>query len=198
MFRRGVFLFALLFVFSSPAHAKIAKIVIEKRELFANGYEFPITGAYEKLVGKAYGEVDSKNPLNHIIVNLGKAPRNQNGKVEYSVDIFILKPVDMRRGNGTIFYEVLNRGNKGMRFNAGASRSNDPSTLEDAGDGFLMRQGYTLVWSAWQGDILPGNGRMTADFPVAKNPDGRPIRRWIRTEFVFQKPSFSVPLSFDR
>lgn len=198
MFWGSAFLFALLFVLPTVAQAKITKIVIEKREPFAAGHEFPITGAYERLVGKAYGEVDPKDPLNKVIVNLDKAPRNPNGKVEYGVEFYLLKPMDMRRGNGTIFYEVLNRGNKGMRFNTGAARSNDPTTLDHAGDGFLMRQGYTLVWSAWQGDILPGNNRMTADFPVAKNPDGRPIRRWIRTELVFQKPSFSVPLSFDR
>jgi len=188
----------IIFIFSSVAHARITRIAIEKREPFANGHEFPITGAYERLIGKAYGEVDPKHPLNKVIVNLEKAPRNANGNVEYAVDLFILKPVNMSRGNNTIFYDVLNRGNKAMRFNAGATRSNDPSELEHAGDGFLMRQGYTMVWSGWQGDILPGNDRMTTAFPVAKNPDGKPIRRWIRTEFVFQKASFSVPLSFDR
>ena len=183
---------------SSVADAKITKIVIEKREVFANGHEFPVTGAYEKLLGKAYGEVDPKHPLNKAIVNLDNAPRNANGNVEYRVDLFILKPLDMRRGNETIFYDVLNRGNKAMRFNVGAARSNDLSALEHAGDGFLMRQGYTLIWSGWQGDTLPGNERMTAEFPVAKNRDGSPVRRWIRTELVFQKASFSVPVSFDR
>ncbi|MBI1994792.1 MAG: hypothetical protein HYS67_10410 [Deltaproteobacteria bacterium] len=66
----------------------ITKIVIEKREPFANGHEFPVTGAYEKLVGRAYGEVNPKKPLNKILVNLDKAPRNQNGRVEYWTDIF--------------------------------------------------------------------------------------------------------------
>ncbi|HEY1270298.1 MAG TPA: hypothetical protein VGH16_23775, partial [Candidatus Binatia bacterium] len=154
---------------SAPVHAKITKIVIDKREPFAGGYEFPVTGAYEKITGKAYGEVDPKNALNKTIVNIDKAPRNAHGNVEYWVEISILKPVDMRRGNGTIFYDTLNRGNKAMRFNAGAARSNDPTTIEHAGDGFLMRQGYAMIWSGWQGDILPGNERMTTGFPVAKN-----------------------------
>src|SRR3954454_3113763 len=88
------------FFFSSAAHARITKIVIEKREPFAGGYEFPVTGAYEKLVGKAYGEVDPKNPLNRGIVNLDKAPRNASGNIEYWMEISVLKPVDMRRGNG--------------------------------------------------------------------------------------------------
>lgn len=190
-------LFASLFL-SSIADAKITRIVIEKREPFAGGHEFPVTGAYEKLTGKAYGEVDPKNPLNQGIVNLDKAPRNAGGNVEYWMEISVLKPLDMRRGNGTIFYDTLNRGNKAMRFNTGAARSNDPTTIEHAGDGFLMRQGYAMVWSGWQGDILPGNERMTTGFPAAKNRDGSPVRRWITTEFVFSKPASSIPLSFDR
>ncbi len=198
MFPITILLSALSFILPSFAHAKITKIVLEKREVFANGHEFLVTGAYEKLIGKVYGEIDPKKPLNKAIVNLDKAPRNQNGRVEYWTDFYILKPVDMKRGNGTIFYEVLNRGNKGMRFNVGGTRSNDLTTLDHAGDGFVMRHGYTLVWSGWQGDIRAGGGRMTTGFPVAKNADGSPIRRWITTELVFQKPSFSVPLSFDR
>jgi hypothetical protein len=164
------------------SHAEITKIIIERRELFAAGHEFPVTGAYEKLIGKAYGEVDSKKKHNKIIVNMDKAPKNERGRVEYSMDIFILKPVDMKRGNQTIFYEVVNRGNQALRVNLGAERSNNPSTLVHAGDGFMMRQGYAIVWSGWQGDVLPGNGRLTANFPVAKNPDGSPIRRWITSQ----------------
>ena len=55
----------------------ITRLVVQRREPFAKGYEFPITGAYEKLVGKIYGEVDPKNRLNKVIVNLDKAPTKQ-------------------------------------------------------------------------------------------------------------------------
>ncbi|HEY3168470.1 MAG TPA: alpha/beta hydrolase domain-containing protein [Candidatus Binatia bacterium] len=178
--------------------AEITKIVIDKREPFAAGHEFGVTGAYEKLIGKAYGEVDPKKHHNKNIVNLRKAPLNERSRVEYSMDILILKPVDMKRGNQTIFYDVVNRGNQALRVNFGAERSNNPTTLAHAGDGFMMRQGYTLIWSGWQGDVLSGAGRLTTSFPVAKNPDGSAITRAITTEFVFQKTTFSIPLSFDR
>lgn len=191
-------LFILLVLFPTASRAEITKLVVEKREPFANGHEFSVTGAYEKLVGKAYGEVDPKAKKNRGIVNVSKAPKNERGRVEYSMDIFILKPVDVKRGNQTIFYDVVNRGNQALRVDFGAERSNNPTTLAHAGDGFMMRQGYTLAWSGWQGDVLPSGGRLTTSFPVAKNLDGSPIRRRITTEFVFQKPSFSVPLSFDR
>jgi len=191
-------LLALSVLFPSLSFAEITKIVIDKREPFANGHEFGITGAYEKLTGKAYGEVDPKAKHNKIIVNLDKAAKNHRGRVEYSMDVFILKPLDLARGNQTIFYDVVNRGNQALRVNYGAERSNDPTTIAHAGDGFMMRQGYSLVWSGWQGDLLPGGGRLTANFPIAKNPDSSSIKRWISTEFVFQKTTFSVPLSFDR
>jgi len=193
-----IFLLISLFSVPTTAFAEISKIVIEKREPFANGHEFGLTGAYEKLIGKAYGEVNPDTKHNNVIVNLKKAPRNERGRVEYSMDILMLKPVDMKRGNQTIFYDVVNRGNPALRVNYGAERSNNPATLAHAGDGFMMRQGYTLVWSGWQGDVLPGGGRLITSFPVARNPNGGPIRRVITTEFVFQKPAFSVPLSFDR
>ena len=190
--------FVVVVLFPMPSFAEITKIVIDKREPFAAGHEFGVTGAYEKLVGKAYGEVDPKKHHNKNIISLKNAPLNNRGRVEYSMDMLILKPIDMQRGNQTIFYDVVNRGNQALRVNFGAERSNNPTTLAHAGDGFMMRQGYTLVWSGWQGDVLPVGGRLTTSFPVAKNPDGSPIKRTITTEFVFQKPSFSVPLSFDR
>src|SRR5262247_4829174 len=90
----------------------ITRLVIKKRKVFAGGHEFPITGAYEKLVGKIYGEVDPKHRLNRIIVNLDKAPRNRRGRVEYSSNFCMLKPVDMARGNGKIFFDAPNRGSK--------------------------------------------------------------------------------------
>ena len=84
-----------------------------KRELFAEGHDVGITGVYEKIAGKAYGDVDPKARHNKDIVNVAKAPKNQRGRVEYSMDVFILKPLDMARGKPTVFYDVVNRGNRG-------------------------------------------------------------------------------------
>ena len=56
-----------------PSFAEITKIVIDKREPFAAGHEFGVTGAYEKLIGKAYGEVDPKKHHNKNIISLKRA-----------------------------------------------------------------------------------------------------------------------------
>ncbi len=180
------------------SHAMITKIVIEKREPLASGHEFPVTGAYEKLVGKAYGEVDPKSPLNKILVNLDKAPRNKKGKVEYWTDIYILKPMDMNRGNGKIFYDAPNRGSKRiLMFLSDAPESNDPGTLQHAGNGFLMRQGYTIVWSGWQGDLTPGENFLIMGVPAASN-NGKEIIKTVRTEIVVTREGvMSQPLSAD-
>jgi hypothetical protein len=181
-----------------PIVVMITRIVIKRRQPFAKGYEFPITGAYEKLVGKIYGEVDPKNRLNKVIVNLDKAPRNRRGRVEYWSDFCILKPVDMDRGNGKIFYDAPNRGSKRIvGFLNDAPATNDPSTLEDSGNGFLMREGYTVVWCGWQGDLLPQENWLVMGVPVATQ-GGKEIVRRVRTEIVVEEKRIkSQPLSGD-
>jgi hypothetical protein len=176
----------------------ITRLVIRSREPFANSHEFSITGAYEKLVGRIYGEVNPKNRFNKIIVNLGKAPRNRRGRVEYSGDFCILKPMDMGRGNGKILFDAPNRGGKRIvAFLNDAPQSNDPGSIEDAGNGFLMRQGYTIAWCGWQGDLLPVENWLVLKVPVATN-GGKPIVSKVRTEIVVDEKGVKPqPLSAD-
>ena len=175
----------------------ITKIVIERREIFAEGHEFPVTGAYEKVVGKAYGEVDPRSPLNKAIVNLDKAPRNKRGRVEYWSDVYLLKPIDMERGNKKIFVDPTNRGGKQIVSSLNdAPQNNDPSTLKDAGNGFLMRQGYTIAWTGWHGG-LSGKNFIVMGVPVATNK-GKEIVGLVRTELVAEEAGvYSMPLSDD-
>jgi Alpha/beta hydrolase domain len=176
----------------------ITRFVVVRREIFAGGHGFPVTGGYEKLVGKVYGEVDPKHRLNKVIINLDKAPRNKRGRVEYWSDFCILKPLDMARGNGKIFYDAPNRGGKRIvAFLNDAPQSNDPSTIEDAGNGFLMRQGYTIVWCGWQGDLMPQENWLVMGVPTATNHGAAIVRR-VRTEIVVEEKGIkSQPLSGD-
>ncbi len=158
----------VLIAMTAAADARVTRIEIIKREPFAAGQSFGATGAYEKVVGRYHGALDPAHPLNAGIVDLDKAPRNAQGQVEYSADFTILKPVDLAKGNGAIFYEANNRGNKASlgRFNNGA-RSNDPSTAEHAGNGFLMRQGFTMAWNGWMPGLPAGNDLMRIEIPNA-------------------------------
>ncbi|MBI1994791.1 MAG: hypothetical protein HYS67_10405, partial [Deltaproteobacteria bacterium] len=75
--------------------------------------------------------------------------------------------------------------------------NNNPSSLQDAGNGFLMRQGYTIVWSGWQGDLQPTENWLTAGVPAATNK-GKEIVRKVRTEIVVTAEGiYSRPLSGD-
>jgi hypothetical protein len=103
-----------LALITASAQARVTRIEISRQEPFAAGQTFGSVGAYEKVVGRFHGELDPKSPLNAAIVDLDKAPRNAHGMVGYSADFYILKPVDITKGNGTLFYELANRGNKGI------------------------------------------------------------------------------------
>jgi hypothetical protein len=176
---------AAVLLFASVAEARVTRIEITRHEPFAGGQEFGDAGSYEKLVGRFYGELDPTAVPNSGIVDLDKAPRNANGMVEYSSDFYILKPVDLSKGNSTLLYDVNNRGNKQalFQFNS-APRGNDPSTPADAGDGFLMRHGFTVVWSGWLPDLPASNNNLRLDVPVAHDPSG-PIIQKVWDEFLF-------------
>ena len=164
------------------------RLEIQRVENVFEGMSFGSTGTYEKIVGRAYGEVDPTHPLNRDIVNLDKASTNTRGRVEYAVDFCVLKPTDLGKSNRRILYDTLNRGDKLALIDINdaqkGSTSNDPVSAADAGNGFLMRQGYVLVFSAWQGDTQPGEGHMLAEFPVATN-NGAPIVGDSREEMIF-------------
>ena len=95
-----------------PSEARVVRFVVEQKRPLAEGTSFGSAGAYERLDGTAYFEVDPKDPLNAVIVNLDKAPRNARGMVEFSSPFVILKPVDLAKGNHKIFYAINNRGNQ--------------------------------------------------------------------------------------
>jgi hypothetical protein len=190
---RIVLAVALLLGFAGEqARGELRELTFYRREAFAKGLSFGDVGPYEKLVGVARFTVDPKHARNKDIVDLDKAPRNAEGKVEFEADVYILAPKDRARGNGAIFYDVNNRGNKlalGM-FNSGGG-GNDPN---DGGNGFLFRRGYTVVWCGWIGEVLPGNQRMLLKPPVATD-NGKPIKGIVRFEMVTDTAAEAQPLS---
>ncbi|MBV8054615.1 MAG: hypothetical protein JO071_05175 [Deltaproteobacteria bacterium] len=171
------------------------KLEIIRVESAFDDLSFGNIGAYEKVVGRASAEVDPTHPLNAGIINIGKAPTNAAGRVEYWLDFYLLKPADLRRGNRRIFYDVVNRGNKLALNNLNdAPRVNDPSTAADAGNGFLMRQGYSVLWSGWQGDVAEGDNLLRAHLPIAAEHDAS-IVATSRDEFIFEHTRSPVTVS---
>lgn len=144
---------------------------------------------YERVVAKAYFAVDPAAPANRVIRDIQNAPKNADGLVEFAADLYVIKPRNPAEGNGTALLEINNRGGKGMlsMFNFAAS-SLSPRTQADMGDGYLLKQGYTLVWVGWQADVPMRDELMRLYAPVAKRGDG-PITGPMRAQWVLDAPS---------
>ncbi len=164
------------------------EIHVNAVEPFAEGQVFGETGPYLRIRGVAKGELDPAAPENRVIVDLDKAPRNGRGLVEYESDFFILRPVDPGRTNGVLVYDVTNRGSKRIfqllddTPSAPVDAANDPKTARDAGLGFCLARGYSLIWSGWDPGAPSANNGLGARFPTAIEDD-RPITGRIRHEF---------------
>src|SRR5580765_5351500 len=93
------------------AEARITRIEITTTESPTfGGFSWTGVGQYEKLAGKAFGEVNPSSRKNRDIVVIELAPRNARGNVEYSFDFYILKPIDLKKGSDKMMYEPPNRG----------------------------------------------------------------------------------------
>lgn len=163
---------------------------------FADGTAFGAAGPYARIRGRARFAVDPQAPAQAGIVDLDKAPRDPDGLVRFAADFALLRPAAAAQGNGRVFFDYGNRGNiRCLQFFNDAPGSNDPRTLAQAGNGFLMRRGYAIAWLGWQGDLLPGDGRFLLDLPVALE-NGQPVSGPVRVEYVVDRPGVSVlPLS---
>jgi len=157
---RATFAAAAIFFVALPSQAEIRRLVVERTETL---------DGYQKLTGRAYGEVDPRLPLNAIITDLEFAPRNARGMVEYVATFTIIKPIDMAKASGVLLYFVPNRGRINLT---------DGGFLADA-----RKQGHVLVASGWQGDLEAADGREALSVPVARNPDGSSITGRVLARF---------------
>jgi Alpha/beta hydrolase domain len=149
------------------------------------------SGAYQVITGIVHGALDPRSPANAGIVNLVNAPVDSHGYVEYSTDVVILTPLHPADGKRVVFYDVLNRGRKyalSYFIGGGALDKHEPPAATFPS---LLRNGYTIVWSGWQGDIAQngkptsaGSALMGTRFPVAVNHDASPVTGMAREEFV--------------
>ena len=167
---------------SQSVDAKLIKFEVLRTESPAfEGRTFPPVGTYDRIIARATIAVLPDDPHNSVIVDVGRAPRNAHGLVEAVSDIEILRPTIATDANRRLFYEVVNRGNKlGLALFNDTPVINDLVKAADAGNGFLMSRGYTIVWSGWQGDVAAVSGRLTFSPPIVPQVTGLS-----REEFVF-------------
>lgn len=170
----------VLLCLAASLPAAVTKVHLVDRIDVLEGKSFGAAGPYERIRARANYALDPKLEANKIIKDLDLAKRNEKGLVEFSADIFVLKPRDPAKGNGSILFEVSNRGGRGLlgmfQQGNGTSPESDPKAY---GDAWLMEQGYTLVWVGWQWDVpnTPGNLRVYP--PIAEG-----VEALIRSELV--------------
>jgi Alpha/beta hydrolase domain len=198
-------------VLAAPAaEARITRIEIDAARSQSptfGGFSWPGVGQYEKIVGKAFGEVNPHDRQNRVIVDIDLAPRNARGNVEYAFNFYILKPIDLSRGADKMMYEPPNRGGKtwaalgrvtvdpGGNGDDPGSAITNPTVLANS---FLMPRGYSIVWSGWEDlDSLDNAAfNSTASLPVARNPDGSTITGPSYEYIVVGAATASVALSY--
>ena len=133
------------------------------------GRVFGQAGSVRKWTGTATIRLNPSDPHNAVITDLDRVPPGADGTVQAVTDLVILRP---ERPNGTLLFEVLNRGRKllpAWTQDTGQPEAERLDQASDAGTGFLLEQGFTLVWAAWQGDVSTPMG---VRLPVAAGVTG--------------------------
>lgn len=145
---------------------------------YAQGKTFGDVGPYQQLDGTVYFAVDPDHPGNAGITDLQLAPRDAHGLVHCAADFRLLQPAAPQRGNRRLLLDIVNRGNPTAltNFNSAVGRM-------EPGNGFLMRQGYTVVWCGWQDDVPATPGLIRIQVPEAVEAGSQPITGRIAVTF---------------
>jgi hypothetical protein len=178
--------------FASFADAHVTRVEILSRADIQDGRAFGLAGAYERIIGRVYFAINPENIHNRQIVDLDKALRNAQGEVEFSADLYLFKPKDMTKGNNAVLFEVSNRGGRGILRLANGGNTSDPNA--EFGDGFLLREGYTIAWLGWQFDVADQGQNLRLSAPVAHDPGGKEIRGLVRSDFTPSQKRDDMPL----
>ncbi len=152
----------------------VIRLEITSERPFADGHSFGDVGSYTQVDGTAHFAVDPLHPANETIADIGLAPRNEQGQVEFSADFRILRPDDPGRGNRRLLLDVLNRGKALALRNINSAPDIAPDAPLNPGNGFLMREGYTVAWCGWQHDVPDAPGLLRIYAPEAVQ-DGQPV-----------------------
>lgn len=180
------FLFLLTIL---PANARVVRVEIASRVEVLNGKSFGDVGVYERITGRVYFSVAAANPHNRRIVDLANAVNLKNGAVEFSADFIAIRPKDPHRGNGSMILENPNRGHSRI---LALVDGGDWDAAKDAGDAWLLRNGFTFVSLGWQWDAS-GADALHLYAPIAKEI-GKTITGLLRGDLMPTKAVDEIPL----
>lgn len=161
------------------AHAKVTRIVIDE--------VMPLIGeqrGYERLRGRAFGELDPADPHNAVITDLALGA-DADGKVRYETNWVLTRPVGRAPTSGFLWHDVPNRGGE-VRLQPGEIAARDIG-----------------LRSGWQADNAGNTGvpRFRPEaaanhyvrVPVAR-VDGKPVTGRVMARIVNRAGADSQPL----
>jgi Alpha/beta hydrolase domain len=158
IFRRIALCTLLILVGSQLASAEVVRIDIRRRD---------DAGTHERVIGRAHFAIDPKLAANRAIADIDLAPKNDDGKVEFSADVLFFRPKDPGRARGTTFLEVVNRGrDQSLGILSGARQRDLSPESWNLGDRFLLEQGFAVAFLGWQFDV-PASQGLTFQAPAA-------------------------------
>ena len=180
---------ALIGLTFTAAQARITGVkVLSRVTIPSNSPDVP---AYEKIEARVSFAVNPKNEHNRPVVDMEKAERNANGEVEFSADLFLMRPVS--GGNGALLLEIPNRGGKGILSLVDGGKA-DPAGAADLGDAWLLKRGFTFASLGWQWDVVDSPGNLMLYAPVAHGAGGKTITGLLRDDFTLTESANEVPL----
>jgi hypothetical protein len=177
----------LLVVPSLPA--RVTHVEVTSRTDVLEAKPFGASGPYERITGRVYFAVPIANIHNQRIVDLANAVNLQNGEVEFSADFVAVRPKDAAKGNGTLLLENPNRGRARI---LSLVDGGDEDLAHDAGDAWLLRNGFTVVALGWQWDAA-GPNALHLYAPVAKD-HGKTITGLLRGDIMLSAKDGEIPL----
>ena len=188
LFRAAAFLL-LLNISPLFVYARVVRVEITSRQDVLDGKPFGDAGPYERIVGRVHFSLAVANPHNQRIVDLGKAQNLKNGDVEFAADFIAIRPKDPRKGNGSMLLENPNRGRSRI---VSLIDGGDWDVARDAGDAWLLRNGFTFVSLGWQWDAA-GADALHLYAPIATD-NGKTISGLLRGDLMPSKEMQEIPL----
>jgi Alpha/beta hydrolase domain len=180
---------ALLATTVAPLNAHVTRVEITSRKDVLDGQAFGAAGPYERLTGRIYFSVAIDNAHNRRIVDLANAVNLKNGEVEFSSDFIVIRAKDAAKRNGSLLLEIPNRGRSRI---VALVDGGSWDLASDAGDGWLLRNGYTIASLGWQWDAA-GQNALRFYAPIAKE-NGNTITGLLRGDVMLAKDLDEISL----
>lgn len=167
---------------------------LRSRTPIAGGKAFGEFGPYEELSGIVSFAIDPRADTNSRIVDLNLARTDPEGLVRFQSDLILTAPVTPFAHSGRLLIDIPNRGRPSATRWLNSSEGFPTPSISDAGNGFLMRNGFVVARCGWQSDVPDEPGRVHLHGPPMLQ-EAEEVSGLVLHQFQSEKPTASLLLS---